>query len=263
MSSTEAHAQFTQGLAGGLAGARVLITGASSGVGRAAAMAFGREGAMVALVARRGPVLDELLPEVGEFALALAADVADPGAVSRAVAVAAERFGGLDLVVNAAGTGMPTPLDQLDPAAWKEVIDTNLSGSFYVAREAGLRMREQGGGTIVNIGSELGLVGAGMYSAYCASKFGVVGMTRALAAELAPTVRVNVICPGPINTPMMDAELNWYPDPEEARRQAIDRVPLKRFAEPDEVVRAIRFVAVEAPFATGAVIPLDGGTTIV
>ncbi len=102
-----------------------------------------------------------------------------------------------------------------------------------------------------------------MYSAYCASKFGVIGLTKALAAELAPTVRVNVVCPGPIDTPMMDAEIEWYPDPDATRQEAIERVPLKRFAQPEEVVRAIRFLAFEAPFATGAVLPLDGGTTMV
>jgi NAD(P)-dependent dehydrogenase (short-subunit alcohol dehydrogenase family) len=90
----------------------------------------------------------------------------------------------------------------------------------------------------------------------------VVGLTKALAAELAPTVRVNVVCPGPIDTPMMDAEIDWYPDPEATRRAETERVPLKRFAQPEEVVEAIRFLAFEAPFATGAVLPLDGGATI-
>jgi NAD(P)-dependent dehydrogenase (short-subunit alcohol dehydrogenase family) len=102
-----------------------------------------------------------------------------------------------------------------------------------------------------------------MYSAYCASKFGVIGLTKALAAELAPTVRVNVVCPGPIDTPMMDAELDWFPDPEATRREATERVPLKRFAAPEEVVGAIRFLAFSAPFATGTVLPFDGGTTMV
>jgi NAD(P)-dependent dehydrogenase (short-subunit alcohol dehydrogenase family) len=246
-----------------MSGARVLITGASSGVGKAAARAFAGEGARVALLARRAELIEELAGELGDAALPLPTDVSDPSAVAAAVATAHDRFGGLDLAVNAAGVGMPTPLEDLAPDGWREVLAINLSGTFYVAREAGLRMLENGGGAIVNVGSELSSIGMGQYSAYCASKFGVIGLTKALAAELAPTVRVNVVCPGPIDTPMMDAEIDWYPDPEATRREAIERVPLKRFAQPEEVVEAIRFLAFEAPFATGAVLPLDGGTTMV
>lgn len=246
-----------------VAGSRVLITGASSGVGQAAGRAFAAEGARVALLARREELLRVLADELGDAALPLPTDVADPDAVAAAVARAHEAFGGLDVVVNAAGIGMPTPLKELDAAGWREVIDINLSGTFFIAREAGLRMLEDGGGSIVNVGSELSSIGMGQYTAYCASKFGVVGLTKALAAELAPTVRVNVVCPGPIDTPMMDAEIDWYPDPEATRKEAIERVPLKRFADADEVVGAIRFLAFEAQFATGAVLPLDGGTTAI
>jgi NAD(P)-dependent dehydrogenase (short-subunit alcohol dehydrogenase family) len=244
-------------------GSRVLITGASSGVGRAAARDLVGDGARVAVLARREEALRELQDELGDAVLPLPTDVADPAAVAAAVAAADEAFGGLDVAINAAGVGMPTPLEDLDADGWREVIDINLSGTFHIARETGLRMLAAGGGSIVNVGSELSSIGMGQYSAYCASKFGVIGLTKALAAELAPTVRVNVVCPGPIDTPMMDAEIEWYPDPEATRREAIERVPLKRFAQPEEVVRAIRFLAFEAPFATGAVLPLDGGTTMV
>jgi NAD(P)-dependent dehydrogenase (short-subunit alcohol dehydrogenase family) len=229
----------------------------------AAARAFAADGAHVALLARREGILDELAGELGDGAFAFPVDIADPGAVAEAVAGAHAALGGLDVAVNAAGIGMPTPLESLTPEGWTETIDINLSGTFYVAREAGLRMAADGGGAIVNVGSELSSVGMGMYSAYCASKFAVVGLTKALAAELAPKVRVNVVCPGPIDTPMMDAELDWFDDPEATRREAIDRVPMKRFARPEEVVSAIRFLAFEAPFATGAVLPLDGGTTMI
>jgi NAD(P)-dependent dehydrogenase (short-subunit alcohol dehydrogenase family) len=244
-------------------GARVLITGASSGVGQAAARDLARDGARVALLARRADALSGLAAELGDAALPLPTDVSDPGAVAAAVATAEERLGGLDVAINAAGVGMPTPLEDLDAPGWREVIDINLSGTFYVARETGLRMLAGDGGTIVNVGSELSSIGMSQYSPYCASKFGVIGLTKALAAGLAPSVRVNVVCPGPIDTPMMDAEIEWYPDPEATRREAIERVPLKRFAQPEEVVRAIRFLAFEAPFATGTVLPLDGGTTVV
>jgi NAD(P)-dependent dehydrogenase (short-subunit alcohol dehydrogenase family) len=244
-------------------GSRILITGASSGVGQAAARELAGEGARVALLARRAGALEELAAELGDAALALPTDVADAPAVARAVAAACEKFGGLDVAINAAGVGMPTPLEELDAGGWREVIDINLSGTFHVARESGLRMLANGGGTIVNVGSELSSIGMSQYAPYCASKFGVIGLTKALAAELAPSVRVNVVCPGPIDTPMMDAEIAWYPDPEATRREAIERVPLGRFAQPEEVARAIRFLAFEAPFATGTVLPLDGGTTMV
>jgi NAD(P)-dependent dehydrogenase (short-subunit alcohol dehydrogenase family) len=245
------------------ADSRILITGASSGVGLAAAREYAGEGARVALLARRGEILEELATELGDGALALPTDVRDYEAVAGAVARAWEAWGGLDLVVNAAGTGMPTPLEDLDADGWQEVIDINLSGTFYVAREAGLRMAGDGGGVIVNLGSELASIGMAMYAPYCASKFAVVGLTKALAAELAPEVRVNVLCPGPIDTPMMEAELEWYPDPAAVRIEATERVPLKRFADPEEVVEAISFLAFRAPFATGATLPLDGGTTMV
>ena len=246
-----------------LSGSGILITGASSGVGEAGARAFVDAGARVAMLARRGDVLDRLADELGDAALAIPTDVADPEAVSAAVERAWVTFGGLDLAVNAAGVGMPIPLDQLTPEAWREVLAINLTGTFNVAREVGLRMAANRSGSIVNVGSELSSIGMGFYVSYCASKFGVIGLTKALAAELAPDVRVNVVCPGPIDTPMMDAELEWYPDPEATRREAIERVPLKRFARPEEVVDAIRFIAFEAPFATGSVLPLDGGTTMI
>lgn len=246
-----------------VAGSRILITGASSGVGRAAARAFAGDGARVALVARRAEALEALADELGDAAIAHPADVADSDAVEAVVAMVGDSFGGLDVVVNAAGVGMPTPLGELDPDGWQEVIDVNLSGTFYVAREAGLKMLAGDGGTIVNIGSELSSIGMAFYAPYCASKFGVIGLTKALAAELAPAVRVNAVCPGPIDTPMMDAELDWYPDPEATRIEATERVPLKRFAAPEEVVEAIRFLAFDAPYATGATLPLDGGTTMV
>jgi NAD(P)-dependent dehydrogenase (short-subunit alcohol dehydrogenase family) len=250
-------------MSSGPADSRMLITGASSGIGLAAARVYAGEGARVALLARRGEILEDLAAELGDGALALPTDVRDAEAVADAVARAWDAWGGLDLVVNAAGTGMPTPLADLDPDGWQEVIDVNLSGTFYVAREAGLRMAGDGGGAIVNVGSELSSIGMAMYAPYCASKFGVVGLTKALAAELAPKVRVNVLCPGPIDTPMMDAELEWYPDPAAVRVEATKRVPLNRFADPEEVVEAISFLAFKAPFATGATLPLDGGTTMV
>lgn len=245
-----------------LEGKRALVTGASSGLGAATTRLFAAEGARVALLARNQAALEELAGELGPDALVVPADVADDAQVAGAVAQVHGAFGGLDVVVNSAGIDGPVPLKELDPPTWRRLIDVNLSGTFYVCREAALRMRGAGG-VIVNIGSELSFIGMGLYVHYCASKAGVIGLTRALAAELAPEIRVNALCPGPINTPMMDAELEWFPDPAAAREGAVERVPLKRFATADEVAEAVLFLVAGAPYATGAAVSLDGGTTMV
>lgn len=248
---------------GRLSGKKALITGASSGVGLATAELFVAEGASVGLIARREDVVRSIAERLGERARAYPADVADDVQVTGVVAAMVRDLGSIDIVVNSAAIDGPAPLKDLTPEIWRKQIDVNLSGTFYVAREAALRMRESGGGVIINLGSELGLIGMGFYAHYCASKFGVVGMTKALAHELAPDIRVNCVCPGPINTPMMDAELEWFPDPEATRKAAIERVPLKRFAEPDEVARAILYFAADATYATGSVFSFDGGTTAI
>jgi NAD(P)-dependent dehydrogenase (short-subunit alcohol dehydrogenase family) len=247
-----------------LEGKSVIITGASSGVGKASAELFVQEGARVGLIARREDHLSALVDELGPAAIYAVADIADDKQVATAVSHLADGLGGIDVLVNSAGIDGPAPLEALTPEIWRRQIDVNLSGTFYVAREAALRMRRDGSkGAIINLGSELGLMGMGLYVHYCASKFGVVGLTKALAAELAPDIRVNCICPGPIDTPMMDAELEWFPDPAATRIAAIARVPMQRFATPEEVARAILFFAADAPFATGSVFSLDGGTTAV
>lgn len=244
-------------------GKRVLVTGASSGVGEATARAFAAEGASIALFARRAERLDAIAEELGENAHGIAVDVSDPDAVATAVAAADEVLGGLDVAINAAGITHEAPLAELTPADWRGMIDINLSGTFYVAREAALLMLAAGWGSIVNIGSDLGSMGHAGYVHYGAAKAGVIGLTKNMAAELAPTVRVNVVCPGPIDTPMMEAELAHSEDPEAARREGMAAVPMGRFATPAEIVAAIRLFAVEAPFATGAVLAVDGGTTVV
>ncbi len=242
---------------------RCIITGASSGIGLATARAFVREGARVVLVARRAEPLERVAAELGQSAIAFAADVADPEQADAMVEAAALRLGGLDVVVNSAGVSNPTLLQDLTPDRWREVIDTNLSGCFYVCRAAGLRMRDAGGGTIVNVASESSLMGETMYVAYCASKGGMLTLTKALAAELAPTVRVNAVCPGTVQTPMLDRDFDLMPEPERAREATRQRIPLRRFCTADEVAAAILFLAVEATFATGLGLSLDGGTTAI
>lgn len=262
MSAVERPAPVPRELgAGRLDGRVALVTGASSGIGAAAARALAGEGARVALMARRPEPLARLAEELGEGALALPADVADGAAVAAAVDAAAERLGGLDVVVNSAGVSKPVALADLDAQEWRRTIDVDLTGAFHVARAAGLRMAANGGGSIVNVSSSLSTMGMGMYTAYCAAKAGVDGLTRALAAELAPHVRVNAVCPGPVQTPMLDAEFALQPP--SAREEALGAIPLKRFATAEEVAAAVLYVAVDATYMTGTALLLDGGLSTI
>ncbi len=246
-----------------LAGRRALITGGSSGIGAATARSFVANGARVALLARTAEPLEELAEELGEAAVALPADVSDQAQVVSAVEAAVEQLSGLDVVVNSAGVAWPMKLEGIDADHWRQVIDINLSGTFYVSREAGLYMTEHGGGTIVNLASELSVMGMEYYVAYCASKAGVLGLTRGMAAELAPAVTVNAVCPGPVDTPMLTAEFEVFGEVEDGIAATIERVPLRRLATPEDVAAAILYLVADAPYATGATLELDGGTTIV
>lgn len=240
---------------------RVLITGGNSGVGEATARLFSAEGAAVALLGRSAEKLQRVAAGMSEGAVTIVADVADPAAAAKGVDTALAGLGGLDVVVNAAGIAAAAPLETLDDATWREVIDTNLSGSFYIARAAGLHMKASGGGSIVNVASDLASMGVAGLVHYAAAKAGVVGMTRGLAIELAPLVRVNVVCPGPIDTPMLRTGIEQAGDPAQAMREKRASVPLGRLASPEEVARAIRFLAVEGTFATGTSMAYDGGTS--
>ncbi len=244
-----------------LAGRIAFVTGASSGIGAATALLLAQEGAAVALVSRRHAELAQGLNGSGAATVAIPTDVSDPAAVLRAIDVAEETLGPIDIAVNCAGVIGPTRLEDLTADVWQQVIATNLSGTFYVGREVGLRMRNRGGGRIVNIASDLAFTAMPGYVDYAAAKAGVLGLTRGLAVELAPTVLVNAVAPGPVDTPMMDHELASDPDPEGARAATIRRVPLRRIATPEEIAQAILFLIDGAPYVTGAVLSLDGGIT--
>ena len=238
---------------------RAIVTGASSGIGLATARRIHADGGPVALLATRAAVLDGIAADLGERVFAIPVDVSDPVQVSAAILRCFELLGEVDLVVNSAGVDGPSALLDITDDKWARSIGVNLSGPFYVSRESARRLKE--GSCIINIGSELSFMGMGLYVDYCASKAGLIGLTQALAAELAQRqIRVNAICPGPVDTPMMEAEIAWFPNPDEVRKMAVDRVPLKRWATPDEIADAVVYMA-GAKFATGASWSLDGGTT--
>jgi len=247
-----------------LDGWRVAVTGASSGIGRAAAERLVARGARVALWARRVDELDALAGELGDRAVAVPCDVSDRVAVDAAARESEAAIGLVNGLINAAGVADPRPLAELDAEAWQRTIAVNLSGSFHPSHAIATRLREAGEeGSIVNIGSELSAMGMPSYAAYCASKFGVIGLTKAMAAELAPKIRVNVLCPGPVDTPMLAGEFGLAPDPVAARAAEHKRPPMQRIAEPGEMADAAIWLLTEARFATGAVVPVDGGTTAV
>ncbi len=243
-------------VAGRLAGRRILVTGAASGIGRSTAELFIRAGARVAGLDRHMP---DALPGVGEQQfVAYQADITDADAVQSAVNQAATALGGLDGLVNAAGIGSSEWADAISLENWKRLIDVNLTGTFTVCRAALSHLREAGGGTIVNVSSGLGLVPLKQRAAYAASKAGVIAMSRCVAMEWAPLIRVNTICPGTVDTPMVQGSYG----PEVLRTQVGSRYALERIAEPQEVALAALYLSsAESAFVTGVALAVDGGRT--
>ena len=239
-----------------LTGRTALVTGASAGLGRHFAWLFARHGATVVVAARRVPELTALVREIdaaGATAHAVALDVRNPDAVERAVAAT----GPLDIVVNNAGIATTKPALETDEAAWQQVIDTNLSGAFRVARAAAKAMVEGGrGGTIINIASILAFRVAKQVPAYVAAKAGLVKLTEALALELAPRgIRVNAIAPGYIET---DLNREFLRSPSGQAMQA--RIALRRFGTAADLDGALLLLASDAgAYVTGATIVVDGG----
>jgi NAD(P)-dependent dehydrogenase (short-subunit alcohol dehydrogenase family) len=226
-----------------------VVTGASSGIGAATARALSGAGARVALLARTSAALAETAATLPGVSLQLPADVSDDAQVAAALDRVEASWGVPDLVVTSAGVSWPATLAELTPHQWRRTLDVNLSGTFYIAREAGLRMRRAGvTGDIVTIGSELSVIGMAAYIAYCASKAGVLGLTRALAAELAPGIRVNAVCPGPVDTPMLAAEFEAGGEAGAALDETIARVPLRRLATAEEVAAAVMYLVAPTTF---------------
>jgi len=241
--------------------AATLVTGASSGIGRATAERLARAGAPVALVALPGPPLDDAVAAcraAGATAVGHAADVGDPAAVDAAFAAAERDLGPVGAVVNNAGTSLVASLADTDDAAWQRLLHTNLTGSFNVLRAAARAMLPRRAGAIVNTASELAVTGQAGYVAYSATKGGILAMTRALAAEAAPHgVRVNAVCPGAIDTPMMDETFARFPG---FREMLIGFVPTGRMGTATEVADAIAWLLSDAAsFVTGEALTVEGG----
>ena len=246
-------------------GRRVLVTGAASGIGRATSAWLADRGALIAGVDRDAEQLERASRLwATPRSVAIAADVSDEAQVLSAVDRAVESLGSLDAVINVAGVGGYTgDVGATTAAEWRNVIDVNLTGVFLVCHCAVPHLRDADGGSIVNVGSQYGLVGCIGSPAYVAAKAGVIGLTRAMALDHAQeNIRVNCVCPGPVDTPMREAGSApgvWH-DLEMARTRG--RLPLGRPGAPVEIAAVIGFlVSEQAAYMTGAIIPVDGGWT--
>ncbi|GAA5233645.1 SDR family oxidoreductase [Verticiella sediminum] len=227
---------------------RILITGAASGIGRATALLFAREGACLALLDRDLAALRDVAERTGGHPIE--ADVSDEAAVERAVQAAVTQLGGLDGIVNSAGIQTRGSLLEGTIEDWHRSLAINLTGPFLVIRAALPWLLKAESASVVNLGSGQSLLpNAPNRSAYAASKGGLLNLSRALAAELAPRVRVNTVCPGLVDTPMAQGV-----------QGNVGNYALRRMAQPDEIARAILFLtSTESSYVTGAALAVDGG----
>lgn len=250
-----------------LTGKVAIITGASSGIGHATALAFAREGAAVVVSARRQEELDQVVKQIssdGGQAVAVAGDVRSEDLARRLVETAVDRFGGLDIAFNNAGfVGPAKPTHEITAAEWQDVVDTNLTGAFLGVRHQVPAMLERGGGSLLFTSSFVGYT-AGMpgMGPYAATKAGLIGLTKVLAAELGTQgIRVNAILPGGTDTPANPA---YGPDaPAETIAFVEGLHALKRIAAPEEIARSVVYLASDAAsFVTGTAFLVDGGVSI-
>ena len=242
-----------------LEGKTALVTGAATGIGRAIAVALAAAGARIAVnhlgrAAEARQVVKEMAA-AGASAIEVEADVTKAGKVERMIAKVRDALGPIDILVNNAGVILEKPFLESTEEDWDFVLDTDLKGVYLCSRAVLPAMVEQGSGVVINIASELGFLGRERYALYCAAKAGVIGMTRAMAREFAPAIRVNAIAPGPINTPMLSID-NMSAEMLERERA----VPARRVGEPSEIAGTALFLASDlASFYYGQVLSPNGG----
>jgi NAD(P)-dependent dehydrogenase (short-subunit alcohol dehydrogenase family) len=246
-----------------------IVTGAGTGIGAAVAHRLAEDGFGLVLSGRRRELLEELVSELGEAAVAVPGDVGEPDLAAALASAALDRFGGVDGVVLNAGIGDSHPAGDETPEGWERTIRTNLTGAFLVARAALPHLVERRG-AIVGIASVNAMRAGPGWASYCTSKAGLVMLCKTIANDYGPLgVRANAVCPGWVRTPMGDADMD-----ELARRRGTDRegayalahehVPLRRPADAEEVAAVVSFLlSDEASYVSGAELPVDGGATVV
>jgi NAD(P)-dependent dehydrogenase (short-subunit alcohol dehydrogenase family) len=241
----------------GLEGKRVLITGGASGIGAATAERFLQEGSAVCVLDRDDQARTKIQRQLSALAGTLQADVSDLEQVQAAIHDAVRIMGGLDVVINNAGISIRHRFLDITPQEWDNVIAVNLTGVFNVAQTAARHMMAHDGGVILQTASTNGIMGYPYYADYNATKAGVIELTRSMALELAPKVRVCAVAPGYVLTPMQRAE---YTD--EMLEEVNRKIPLRRHAKPEEIAALFAFLASEdAAYMTGHVYTIDGAET--
>jgi NAD(P)-dependent dehydrogenase (short-subunit alcohol dehydrogenase family) len=248
-----------------LEGKVALITGAGSGIGQATARLFAKEGAKVVVVdidGRGGEETARLIEISGGEATFVRADVSKSAEAEKMVKLAVETYGRLDILHNNAGISQVGTVVDTPEEVWDKTINVNLKGIFLGSKYAIPEMLKTGGGIIVNTASVWGLVSAPASAAYCASKGAVIALTKAMALDHAPNIRVNCICPGDILTPMTERDLAARGDPEKALKAMTEPYPIGRLGKPEEIAEAALFLASDSSsFMTGAALIVDGGWT--
>lgn len=241
-----------------------VVTGAASGIGLATIRRLAAEGATIIA----GDIADgsDSVRELARMRIParfVQADVTKASQVETLISETLASFGRLDVLVNNAGIELSRKITDTSEADWDRLLDVNLKGVFLCTKATVPVMQRQGGGVIVNVASELGLVGGSKIAAYCASKGGVVQLTKALAIDHAgDNIRVNCVCPGPVETPLLQSIIDGSSNPARERRSIIDKTLLKRVGQPEEIADVILFLASdESSYMTGSIVVVDGGCT--
>ena len=246
-----------------LLNSRCVVTGGASGIGAATVRRFAAEGAEVCILDRDLPAAETLAKELGEGHLAMELDVRFEAGVERVAAAVYDHWGRVDVLVNNAGSELNKTYNETTVDEWDRVLDTDLKGPWLLCKHFVPRMVERGSGSVINISSLNGLVGFPLSTAYGSAKGGLVVFTRDMAIELATSgVRINCVCPGVIETPMMERWTDLMPDKEEAKAMLRGVMPIGRMGTAEEVASAVLFFAsADSSLCQGAVLSVDGGFT--